>query len=161
MLDRCSLGHLGFSLARRLVPPAAMSISNLDIGYTHGYTLSSHFGSQFSRGFVLIMTQQLGRNVTTQLDRIITIQQLSVTRDSFGAEVETWVDLAQVWASFTPQSAREQFRNESNIIQASNTAAFRIRYRDDLTEDMRIVHDGHEWGHRGYNRSRSARQKWI
>ena len=61
------------------------------------------------------MTQQLGRNVTTQLDRIITIQQLSVTRDSFGADVETWVDLAQVWASFTPQSAREQFRNESNI----------------------------------------------
>ena len=83
--------------------------------------------------------------MTQQLDRIITIQQLSVTRDSFGAQVETWVDLAQVWASFTPQSAREQFRNESNIEQASNTAAFRIRYRDDLTEDMRIVHDSHEW----------------
>ena len=83
--------------------------------------------------------------MTQQLDRIITIQQLSVTRDSFGAEVETWVDLAQVWASFTPQSAREQFRNESNIEQASNTAAFRIRWRDDVDETMRIVHDGHEW----------------
>ena len=77
--------------------------------------------------------------MTQQLDRIITIQQRTVTRDSFGGDVVTWVDLAQVWASFTPQSAREQFRNESNIEQASNTAAFRIRWRDDLDEAMRVV----------------------
>ena len=80
-----------------------------------------------------------------QLDRIITIQQRSATRDAFGSEVVTWVDLASVWARFSPQSAREQFRNESNIEQASNTAAFRIRWRDDLDEAMRVVYDGHNW----------------
>ena len=82
---------------------------------------------------------------TQQLDRIVTIQQRTATRDSFGGEVVTWVDLADVWARVTPQSAREQFRNESNIEQASNTTAFRIRYRGDLSETMRVVHDGHEW----------------
>ena len=80
-----------------------------------------------------------------QLDRIVTIQQRTVVRDSFGGEVVTWVDLAQVWASFRPRTATERFENESNIELASNTAAFRVRYRSDLDETMRIVHDGHEW----------------
>ena len=82
---------------------------------------------------------------TQQLDRIVTIQQRTATRDSFGGEVVTWVDLDTVWASFRPQSTTERFRNESNIEQASNTAAFRIRWRADLDETMRVVQDGHEW----------------
>ena len=84
--------------------------------------------------------------MTQQLDRIITIQQRSGhPRQPSASEVVTWVDLASVWARFSPQSAREQFRNESNIEQASNTAAFRIRWRDDLDEAMRVVYDGHNW----------------
>ena len=82
---------------------------------------------------------------TQQLDRIITIQQRTVTRDSFGGDVVTWVDLAQVWAQFRPRSAGEQFENNANVTVASNTAVFRIRYRADLDETMRVVHDGHEW----------------
>ena len=82
---------------------------------------------------------------TQQLDRIVTIQQRTVVRDSFGGEVVTWVELAMVWAAFRPQTATERFRNESNIEQASNTAAFRIRYRVDVDETMRVVYDGHEW----------------
>ena len=87
--------------------------------------------------------------MTQQLDRIVTLQQRTVTRDSYGGEVVTWVDLAQEWASFRPQTTTERFRNESNIEQATNTAAFRIRYRDDLDETMRVVHDGHNWGIEG------------
>ena len=87
--------------------------------------------------------------MTQQLDRIITIQQQMTTRDSFGSEIITWVDLDEVWASFRPQTATERFRNESNIVQATTTAAFRIRYRSDLDETMRIVHDGHEWDIQG------------
>ena len=84
--------------------------------------------------------------MTQQLDRIITIQQRTVARDpSFGGEIVTWVDLDEVWASFRPRTATERFENESNIELASNTAAFRVRYRSDVDETMRIVHDGHEW----------------
>ena len=83
--------------------------------------------------------------MTTQLDRIITIQQLTVVRDRFGGETETWTDLADVWASFRPQTTRERFENESNITQATTTAAFRIRWRDGLDATMRVIHDGDEW----------------
>ena len=82
---------------------------------------------------------------TQQLDRIVTIQQRSATRDAFGSEVVTWADLAEVWARVTPRSAREQFENDANITVASNTTVFRIRYRDDLDEAMRVVYDSHEW----------------
>ena len=85
------------------------------------------------------MTQQ------QQLDRRITIQSRTVVLDpTFGGETVTWVDLDTVWASFRPRTAGETFRTDSNIIQASNTAAFRIRWRDDLDETMRVVFEG-EW----------------
>ena len=87
--------------------------------------------------------------MTQQLDRIITIQQRTVTRDSFGSEIEAWVDLDEVWASFRPQTATERFRNESNIVQATTTAAFRIRWRDDLGATMRVMHEGDEWDIQG------------
>ena len=83
--------------------------------------------------------------MTQQLDRIITIQQRTVTGDGFGGEVVTWADFAEVWASFRPRTSTETFRNESNITQAETTAAFRIRWRDDLDETMRVVFEGDEW----------------
>ena len=83
---------------------------------------------------------------TQQLDRIVTIQQRTATRDSFGGEVVTWVDLATAWARVTPRSAREQFENDANVTIASTTAVFRIRYRGDLDVTMRVVYeDGSEW----------------
>ena len=83
------------------------------------------------------MTQQ------QQLDRRITIQH-EVTGSGFGA-VTTWEDLDEVWCSFMRPTAQEIYRNESNREQATQTASFRIRYRADVTEDMRIVFDGHNW----------------
>ena len=79
---------------------------------------------------------------TQQLDRIITIQSESQA-DPRGPVI--WTDLATVWASVRPQTATERFRNESNISQASNTTAFRVRWRSDLDETMRVLHEGHEW----------------
>ena len=85
------------------------------------------------------MTQQ------QQLDRLVTIQQLSTTEDAFGDDVQTWVDVAEVFTRVMPRSAQEQFRNDANITVASTTTVFRIRYRDDLDEAMRVVYDGHNW----------------
>ena len=84
--------------------------------------------------------------MTQQLDRIITIQQRTVTRDRFGSEVEVWADLDEVWASFRPRTATETFRNDSNVVQSVTTAAFRIRWRADVDETMRLIHEGDEWG---------------
>ena len=81
--------------------------------------------------------------MTNQLDRRITIQH-QVTGSGFGA-VTTWEDLATVWARLMRPTAQEIYRNEANREQATQTAYFRVRWRNDVTEDMRVVFDGHNW----------------
>ena len=39
----------------------------------------------------------------------VTIQEYTATRDSFGAEVQAWVDKASVFAGITPVSGKEYF----------------------------------------------------
>ena len=77
--------------------------------------------------------------MTQQLDRRITIQAQSQP-DPRGPI--TWSDFATAWASIRRTGAREQYLSGSNREQASANAVFRIRYRDDLTADMRLLHDG-------------------
>ena len=82
---------------------------------------------------------------TQQLDRIITIQQRTVARDSYGGEIVTWVDLAMVWCAIMRSSTFERFVESSNIEQSAQLQFFRIRWRDDIDETMRLLYDGHEW----------------
>lgn len=42
-----------------------------------------------------------------RLRRRVTLQSPSVTRDSFGDEVITWVDVLTTWASIRPLTGRE------------------------------------------------------
>lgn len=62
------------------------------------------------------------------------------TRDSEGMTVETWQDVATVWASYEPISGREYFA--AAAVNAENTARFRIRYYKDISPDMRVLFDG-------------------
>ena len=61
-----------------------------------------------------------------QLNRIIEIQKRTVTRDSFGAEVEQFVTLAEVWAEKLSAKPAEKFVNESKRLVNLSTASFRI-----------------------------------
>lgn len=73
-----------------------------------------------------------------RLNRRVTIQQKSVTRDAIGAEVIAWVDVATVWAEVSPYSGREfvALRQAQDEI----TTRITIRYRSGITPAMRIVH---------------------
>lgn len=75
-----------------------------------------------------------------KLDRRVTLQTLTVTRDSYGAAIESWTDLDTVWAEVIPLKGREYFTAAQ--IVAEKMLKFRIRYRTDLTETMRIVYAG-------------------
>lgn len=73
----------------------------------------------------------------------IVIEQVATTRDAVGGQVETWSNLATLWARVQPTSASERFYR-----QATNAAAgwkISIRYRTDITTKMRIV-----WGSRRF-----------
>ena len=69
----------------------------------------------------------------------ITIQQESVTRDEYGAEVIAWTDVATVWASVLPRASGERFVTGAVQVQAEITHAVRIRYKTGLTAKMRLL----------------------
>lgn len=70
----------------------------------------------------------------------VLIQEQVTTRDSDGVAQTAWVDVATVWASVEPLSAREFI--QSGQTQAAVTARITIRYRPGLLASMRLVHRG-------------------
>lgn len=77
------------------------------------------------------------------LDRRITIQAKTVERDDYGATKETWSDAATVWAQYLPGGGDERFAAAQ--VYAETQARFRIRWRDDVTTQHRVLFDGKLW----------------
>jgi SPP1 family predicted phage head-tail adaptor len=75
-----------------------------------------------------------------KLDRRITAERASVTTDAFGGVVETWYELATVWAEKLDLSDGERWRTAE--VAAQVTTRFRIRWRLAVTVEDRIVCDG-------------------
>lgn len=78
-----------------------------------------------------------------ELDRRITLQRAVTTRDDFNAPVETWLDLARVWAKFTPVNDGERFRAGERAAEVQ--ARFLIRYSSqvaDVSPKDRLIFDG-------------------
>jgi len=75
-----------------------------------------------------------------KLNQRVTLQAFSTERDSEGAVTEEWTDVATVWASVEPLSAREFV--QAAATQSKVTARIVIRYRDDVVPTMRAVHRG-------------------
>ncbi len=71
-----------------------------------------------------------------ELRQRITLQQKTVTRDSYGAEVISWTDVATVYAFVQPLQGREFF--ESQRINAEITAKITIRFRAGIRPFDRI-----------------------
>lgn len=61
-----------------------------------------------------------------KLDRRVTLQSVTVTRDAYNAPAVTWADVATVWASYQPVSDGERFRAGERAAEIS--ARFQIRY---------------------------------
>lgn len=77
------------------------------------------------------------------LDRRITILALTVERDDFGGVVETWSEVATVWARYLPGAGNERFMAATTY--AETQARFHIRWRGDVTPEYRLSYDGKEW----------------
>lgn len=69
----------------------------------------------------------------------VKIQKRTDTRDAQTGDVKvSWQDLATVWAAVEPLSVREFIAGQAT--QSQITARITIRYRDDVTAAMRIIH---------------------
>lgn len=67
----------------------------------------------------------------------ITIQKYVATRDSFGGEIQTWQDVAKVWASIEPISGKEYFSSQQ--VNAEVNTRITIRHLEVITPKMRVV----------------------
>ncbi len=70
----------------------------------------------------------------------VLIQRQVTTKDEDGVQTTTWVEVAMVWASVEPLSAREFI--QSGQTQSAVTARVTMRYRDGLLPSMRLIHRG-------------------
>lgn len=75
-----------------------------------------------------------------KMDRRVTLQARTVTRNAQGEDVATYADLATVWAEKFDLRGREYFAAQQS--RAEVTTRWRIRYRDNLRAVDRLVHDG-------------------
>lgn len=67
----------------------------------------------------------------------VTLQEYVTARDSFGAEIPTWVDVATVWASVSPISGKEYFA--AHQINAEVSTKITMRFRPGITPKMRVL----------------------
>jgi SPP1 family predicted phage head-tail adaptor len=74
------------------------------------------------------------------LDRRVTLQRFTVTTDDYGEEIQTWSDLATVFAEVRQQSGREFIAAAQ--VQADRLVVFFIRWFSGLTVLDRVSYAG-------------------
>lgn len=74
-----------------------------------------------------------------RLDQVITIQQSSELKNNTGEMVETWADLAQIYSTVTYDKGNE--KEEQARKTAVTNVSFTVRYRNDISEKMRIKYN--------------------
>jgi len=72
------------------------------------------------------------------LNNKVTIQQQASTQDDWGQPLNTWTDIATVWADIRHQSGIETIKADSPVSVVK--ASIRIRYRTGVDAGMRVLH---------------------
>lgn len=72
-----------------------------------------------------------------KLDRRVKLQRYTVTQNTLGEEVQTWVDVATVWAGRRDLRGTERYAAQQMV--AKTTVIYTIRYRAGLTPLNRLI----------------------
>ena len=78
-----------------------------------------------------------------QLDRQLTIRSRTIANDGAGQPIETWSDLATVWAAKNDTKGDEGFTGAERSAEIETT--FTIRYRNDVTTLNRLTCEGRNY----------------
>lgn len=89
----------------------------------------------------------------------VEIQAQVTTEDSSGEVVQSWSSVATVWACIQPMSARETIMGQA--MSSDVTTRIIMRYRDDVTASMRILHRGREFNIRGVIPDPVSGLEWL
>ena len=74
-----------------------------------------------------------------KLNRRVTIQQLVSGQDAAGHPVQTWTDVATVWANVAGDTGLRTIKNAGDVTAAIKRYSIRIRFREGLDEGMRVL----------------------
>jgi len=75
-----------------------------------------------------------------RLNRRVTLQSQTVSRDAVGQAKSVWTDAATVWAAVLPLRGKEYF--ESAKVNSEITVRIIIRYRADVKPSWRAIAGG-------------------
>lgn len=87
--------------------------------------------------------------LTGRLRHRVSLQEATITRDEFGGEIRTWIEVADCWADIEPLQGREFL--EGRRQETELDTRIRIRYRSGVVPGMRIVWSTAESGVRTYD----------
>lgn len=77
-------------------------------------------------------------SLSIRLNKRITIQQQSATQDDAGQPINTWVDVATLWAEIRDVSGREFIAADGQQKQVQTKIL--IRHREGIESQMRVLH---------------------
>lgn len=60
-----------------------------------------------------------------QMNQRVTIQRRSATKDAYGQEIDSWIEVAEVWAHIRPIGGREKLRAFAIGSDLSHTVSVR------------------------------------
>jgi SPP1 family predicted phage head-tail adaptor len=76
-----------------------------------------------------------------EMDRCITLQKRTITKDTNGERLESWLDDIDVWAQVIERHGREAFQTGQTV--AVRDDRFRIYFIDELNAaDYRVSYNG-------------------
>lgn len=93
------------------------------------------------------------------LTQRVTIQRRAAGVDVLGQASGAWSTLAEVWARARPLRSRELFA--AGQIQNVSDVEFTIRWRSDVTNDMRILWRGQPYDITGEPIDVDGQQQWL
>lgn len=83
------------------------------------------------------------KDLGTVLRHKVSILQKTIGTDPDGYSTEAWAPVTAVWAEVKPIAGREYF--QAAAVQAEHQVRFTMRYRKDITPDMRLQYDGQDY----------------
>jgi len=103
----------------------------------------------------------LSKNIKIgRMDLRITFRQSTDTQSDSGATVESFADVATVWANVTANgSGSERFVMEKET--AFNRKFFTIRYRTDLNEKMILIYESEEYDIKSLQELENTRKRFL
>jgi len=72
------------------------------------------------------------------LNKLVSIEEYTETKDSFGAVTKTWTELSKAWANIVPLSGNEKYVSAEK--HATATHQITIRYLAGVNPKMRVVY---------------------